>query len=57
MSLFVSDVVVGIRVLYTVVADHDALYISLLDGLLSLYVVCLYADVFFAIAMSRFDVV
>ena len=45
-AILISDVVVVILVLYDVVADPDALRISLLDGLLSLYVVCIYvADV------------
>ena len=46
MSILISDVAVVISLLYDVAADPDALCISLLDGLLSLYVVCIYvADV------------
>ena len=45
-AILISDVAVVILVLCDVVADPDALCISLLDGLLSLYVVCIYvADV------------
>ena len=52
MLVLFSDVVVSdVLVLYDVVADHDVLCISLLDGFLSLYAVC-YADDVVAIAMS-----
>ena len=44
-AILISDAAVVI-VLYDVAAGHDGLCISLLDGLLSLYVVCVYvADV------------
>ena len=46
IAILISDAAVVILVLYDVAADPDALCISLLDGLLSLYVVCIYvADV------------
>ena len=53
-AVLMSDVVVDILVLYDVVADHDALCISLPHGLLNLYVVCINADDVVAIAMSSF---
>ena len=55
-AIIVSDVVV-VLTLYDVIADPDALRISLFDGILSLYVICIYADDGFAIAMSSLAVV
>ena len=56
-GIIMPVVVVDILVLCDVVADHDALCISLLDGLLSRYVVGIYADNVVAMAMSNFAVV
>ena len=51
-ALLISDVVVVTLVLYNVVVDNDALCISLLDGLLSLYV-CIYVADVVVTAVSR----